>query len=192
MATADYTALMYVLGTGDRHSDNIMLRKDGHFFHIDFGYIFGNDTTLNKWLAPDFPVPRSIVLAMGGIESSGMQKFNKRLHSTLETVQRHASELLCVFDDAPTSDMYKEGREYVKTKLRMQLSQSEVNELVNDAWNSKWARFFDWTTIRSTRTERVIIIICCVLALLVIIGWVTVWLCRRKSKAPKPDSDLED
>lgn len=35
----------YVLGVGDRHNDNIMIRYSGHVFHVDFAKVFGNSQT---------------------------------------------------------------------------------------------------------------------------------------------------
>lgn len=59
---AGYCVISYLLGIGDRHNDNLLLRPDGRLLHIDFSFLFGRDP---KPLPPPMKLTRQMVDAMG-------------------------------------------------------------------------------------------------------------------------------
>ena len=42
MSNAGYCVVQHVLGIGDRHPSNIMVKPNGNLFHIDFGHFLGH------------------------------------------------------------------------------------------------------------------------------------------------------
>jgi hypothetical protein len=52
--------ITYILGIGDRHNDNLMLRSEGNLFHIDFGFILGADP---KIFPPPFKLTSQVILS---------------------------------------------------------------------------------------------------------------------------------
>jgi hypothetical protein len=63
---AFWTVVQLLLGLGDRHLDNIMLTHDGRLFHIDFGFVLGQEP---KPMMPRIRLDSFMIEAMGGEEN---------------------------------------------------------------------------------------------------------------------------
>ncbi len=84
---AAYCVITYIFGIGDRHLDNIMLTKSGVLFHIDYGFILGDDPKpLNK---PMMRIPSDIVDALGGIKGEYYQEFINMCNKIYNCIRRH-------------------------------------------------------------------------------------------------------
>lgn len=92
-SVAGYCVITYLLGVGDRHLDNLLLSPDGHFFHIDFGYILGRDP---KPMAPLMKLSREMVEGMGGSATGNESQFNdfRQYCFTAYTTLRRSSSLI--------------------------------------------------------------------------------------------------
>ena len=62
-----------------------MLKPTGHFFHIDFGFVFGRDP---KPMPPAFRLTQSMVDGFGGDE--GFKQFKSVCCQTFNLLRRHA------------------------------------------------------------------------------------------------------
>lgn len=102
---AGYCVLTYILGVGDRHLDNILISKTGHFFHIDFGFMFGRDP---KPLPPAFRLTREMVEGMGGLESTEYRQFCSLACQAFNALRKNAGlvhNLLYLMSDAGIEDL---------------------------------------------------------------------------------------
>ena len=98
-STAGYTVATYILGIGDRHNDNIMIREDGTLFHIDFGHFLGNFKTkfgFKRETAPFIFTPMYAYM-LGGTSSPIYEHFCHVACQAYNVIRRYSNHLIIMF-----------------------------------------------------------------------------------------------
>ena len=91
---AAYCVITYLLGIGDRHLENIMVTNDGRLFHIDYGFILGQDPKpLN---ISHMRISTEMLDALGGIQSKNYEQFKKLCDQIYNTLRRHLNLFACL------------------------------------------------------------------------------------------------
>eukprot|EP01039_Chlorochromonas_danica_P008751 gene8751-9645_t len=142
---AGYCVITFILGIGDRHLDNIMINTAGQLFHIDFGFIFGQDP---KPLPPPFRFTKSMADAMGGEDSEHYAKFKSYCCQSYNWLRKSANlilNLLSLMGDAGINDISKRSDLSkvllkVEEKFRLDLSDEQAEQyflgLINESLHS--------------------------------------------------------
>ncbi|SAM69012.1 related to phosphatidylinositol 3-kinase [Ustilago bromivora] len=126
---AGYCVVTYLLGVGDRHLDNLLLSSDGHFFHVDFGYILGRDP---KPFPPPVKVCKEMVDAMGGTQSPHYARFKAFCYTAFTNLRKNANlilNLVALMVDANIPDIRLEPDKAVlkvQDKFLLHLSEDEA------------------------------------------------------------------
>lgn len=84
---AGYCVITYLLGVGDRHTDNLLLHSQGYFFHCDYSFILGQDP---KTYLP-MRITSQMIDTMGGKESDNFAKFLSLVGAAFVTLRQPSS-----------------------------------------------------------------------------------------------------
>nr|QIA61945.1 phosphatidylinositol-4,5-bisphosphate 3-kinase tpye 3 [Dugesia japonica] len=126
---AGYCVITYLLGVGDRHLDNIMLTETGLLFHIDFGFVLGNDP---KPLPPEVRLTKDMIDVMGGANDLLFNSFCDLAFNTFNYLRRHANQclsLLSLITDAGIQDFSREpdkACEFVKERFLLDFTEEQA------------------------------------------------------------------
>eukprot|EP01116_Phalansterium_solitarium_P018016 TRINITY_DN4609_c0_g1_i1.p1 TRINITY_DN4609_c0_g1~~TRINITY_DN4609_c0_g1_i1.p1 ORF type:complete len:1412 (-),score=535.42 TRINITY_DN4609_c0_g1_i1:565-4800(-) len=99
LSCAGYCVATYVLGIGDRHNDNVMLTREGHLFHIDFGHFLGNFKKkfgMKRERAP-FVFTPDFAYVLGGKDGDNFKEFVELCCKAYNILRKHANVFINLF-----------------------------------------------------------------------------------------------
>lgn len=96
-----YSIISYILQIKDRHNGNILIDKEGHVIHIDFGFVLSNSPgSLGFEMAP-FKLSQDYIELLGGIDHNGKHKwgeFVELFKIAFKSVRKHAERIITIVE----------------------------------------------------------------------------------------------
>ncbi len=134
---AGYCVASYVLGLGDRHADNIMLKENGKLFHIDFGHFLGNFKTklgFKRERTPFVFTPEMAEVIKGGEQDDKYLEFINYCGRAYNILRKNATSLIIMMRlmiPAGMPELQNESDiEYLVDKLQLKLNDKEAAVLM--------------------------------------------------------------
>ena len=91
---AGYSVVTYLLQIKDRHNGNILLDRDGHLIHIDFGFMLSNSPGNIGFEAAPFKLPLEYIEVLGGTESDAYREFRRLVKEGFEAAREHCDRII--------------------------------------------------------------------------------------------------
>ncbi|GJJ12137.1 hypothetical protein Clacol_006378 [Clathrus columnatus] len=143
---AGYSLVTYLLQIKDRHNGNILIDKEGHILHIDFGFMFSNSPGNLGFEAAPFKLPYEYVEVLGGIDGEPFQEFKRLCCEGFEAARKHCDRI--INSSLPCFTASKEYtsiqlRERFQTSLTHSLLEEHIERLIMTSLGSTWTRLYD-------------------------------------------------
>eukprot|EP01029_Cantina_marsupialis_P008234 TRINITY_DN195920_c0_g2_i1.p1 TRINITY_DN195920_c0_g2~~TRINITY_DN195920_c0_g2_i1.p1 ORF type:complete len:1934 (+),score=559.77 TRINITY_DN195920_c0_g2_i1:830-5803(+) len=150
-SSAGYIVATFAMGIGDRHNDNIMVKKTGHYFHIDFGHFLGNFKYQFgiKRERTAFVFTPEMAHVMGGKGSEKYDEFKELCCRALNILRKNGTMLVNMFLLMVSAGMPElanaEDIRYFQDKLMFEKNDEEVAQYfdkeLDQALSNKFKRF---------------------------------------------------
>lgn len=155
LSNAGYAVATYLLAIGDRHLENLMLTNNGNMFHLDFGFILGNNPkSKGVWWVPPIRINKHMVQGMGGMKSSNFERFRSMTIDAflyLRNYRHFILNILVMMVDASIPDLPLNDFQSVMSKMNQRflpdLSNEEARarftEIIDESVNAQFAEFME-------------------------------------------------
>ncbi|KAF6209139.1 hypothetical protein GE061_014883 [Apolygus lucorum] len=165
---AGYCVATYVLGVADRHSDNIMVKKTGQLFHVDFGHILGHFK--EKFGFRRERVPFVLTNDFVHVINKGQQRrealefqvFRKICEQAFLILRRHGNLILSLFAMMISTGLPELSSEndlnYLRDTLVLDLNEEDAlqhfRSKFDEALRNSWKTSLNWASHNMTRNNQ--------------------------------------
>ena len=137
LSNVAYCCATFVLGVGDRHSDNIMLKKNGELFHIDFGHFLGHfkyKMGIKRERAP-FVFTNQFKTVLDSEGSPGYDEFKKIFWEAYKILRDHSDVLvtllrMLICTDIP--ELKEKDIEYLNQSLVLNYNTKDAEKFLDE------------------------------------------------------------
>ena len=135
---AAYSLVCYILQIKDRHNANMLIDKEGHLIHIDFGFMLTDapGKGLHFETAP-FKLSADFVQILGGPQGEGFRRFRNSMVAGMKELNKHSAKIILLVQMVATaqSDLscFKGGTKEAVNELKERLCPLGVDRKLNKA-----------------------------------------------------------
>ncbi|KAH8117567.1 kinase-like domain-containing protein, partial [Phellopilus nigrolimitatus] len=151
---AGYSVITYLLQIKDRHNGNILLDRDGHLVHIDFGFMLSNSPGNIGFEAAPFKLTFDYVEVLGGVDSTAFREFKRLFHEGFEAARKHCDRIITIVELMQRDSslpcfaaLGEQTAQQLRDRFQLKSSQQSAAELVErmimSSLGSNWTRLYD-------------------------------------------------
>jgi phosphatidylinositol 4-kinase len=123
---AAYSLVCYVLQIKDRHNANIIVDKDGHVVHIDFGFMLTDAPGQGlEFEAAPFKMTSSFEQILSANKAFGFRRFRENMIQGMLQLNKHAAKIILLVQMCANSQAdlscFKKGGQVAVDELRQRL-----------------------------------------------------------------------
>ncbi|XP_058063113.1 phosphatidylinositol 4,5-bisphosphate 3-kinase catalytic subunit delta isoform [Anopheles bellator] len=168
LSCAGYCVATYVLGVADRHSDNIMVKKTGQLFHIDFGHILGHFKEkfgFRRERVP-FVLTHDFVYVINNgrtdREAQEFRFFQQKCEDAFLSLRRHGCLILSLFAMMISTGLPELSSEkdlnYLRETLVLDKTEDEARshfrQKFSEALANSWKTSLNWASHNFSKNNR--------------------------------------
>ncbi|CDR44565.1 RHTO0S09e06370g1_1 [Rhodotorula toruloides] len=150
---AAYSVICYLLQLKDRHNGNILLDRQGHLIHIDFGFMLSNSPgSIGFEMAP-FKLPQDYIDILGGFDSPKFAEFRALFKRCFRDARKHAERIITLVElmqkdsSLPCFSNGELTSQQLRERFMLSLPQAQLDEyadkLILNSAQSSFTRLYD-------------------------------------------------